>query len=803
MIIKKYSCRRFAGLKDKELEFEGGLNVILGPNEAGKSTVIEGIHSVLFMKSRLMKRDSNFRDRFMPLPDGDSIDGTLIIDDNRKEYTLKKEWGESHSAEFIKPSGDVIKNEEEIEKELNSVLGFGQGTYSTLLFAKQNDIKRAIENIVRNEEETSEVSTLLRKTIMELDGVSVEKLGNRIEDEIKECLNNWDIERNTPKNGRGISNPYKREVGKILESFYNKESIKQNMDLANKAEDEFEKARVDLKFAEKEINDLKLKKESMEELEEDVTQRLVLEPKLESISKELDSLSIINEQWPQNKMRLVQLEEDINSINKLIEDLNLEKEQAKILLEKNFLNEILIKVDILIDDINLIKIEISKINPITEDDIDLLQNSYNEMVKTEAMINAGIIIGQLKYYNGESPLMIIKDLEEASPIDVDKEFRANGYIRLESKDLFQIELKTGDQDFNELRLDFEKHKRNFNGVLSKLNVSTIAEAKTNKDQLDLLNSKIKSNNDKIENFLGDYSYDELKEKIDAFGDLSFVRSIDTIESDIIKLNEKKLDKSSEKRLCDSNVSSWEKIYGDTSGLFNKVANIMFEKNRLNERLNSLKPLPEKFITSEDFRRELSEIRNKYDLKQENLKQLRENYYDCERELPDITYEELVSDYNLSIKEFNKNIDKGNKLLKIKEAFDTAREKADENSFTPLINTFSKYLEILTNGNYKSSYIEGALNIGISKADELIMPIDLLSSGTYDSVALSLRLSILEHILGDDKGFLILDDCLVDLDPERKEMAIKLINGFSLNHQVIFTTCSPDTAESLGGNIITM
>ena len=84
-----------------------------------------------------------------------------------------------------------------------------------------------------------------------------------------------------------------------------------------------------------------------------------------------------------------------------------------------------------------------------------------------------------------------------------------------------------------------------------------------------------------------------------------------------------------------------------------------------------------------------------------------------------------------------------------------------------------------------------------------MPIDLLSSGTYDSVALSLRLSILEHIFGEDKGFLILDDCLVDLDPERKETAIKLINEFASNHQVIFTTCSPDTAESLGGNIITM
>ena len=56
MIIKKYTCKRFAGIKDIDMEFENGLNVILGSNEAGKSTVVEGIHSVLFKSSKEIGR---------------------------------------------------------------------------------------------------------------------------------------------------------------------------------------------------------------------------------------------------------------------------------------------------------------------------------------------------------------------------------------------------------------------------------------------------------------------------------------------------------------------------------------------------------------------------------------------------------------------------------------------------------------------------------------------------------------------------------------------------------------------------
>ena len=53
MFIKSFSCSRFAGLKERNIEFEKGMNVILGPNESGKITLVEGIYPTLFKDPKL------------------------------------------------------------------------------------------------------------------------------------------------------------------------------------------------------------------------------------------------------------------------------------------------------------------------------------------------------------------------------------------------------------------------------------------------------------------------------------------------------------------------------------------------------------------------------------------------------------------------------------------------------------------------------------------------------------------------------------------------------------------------------
>ena len=806
MIIKKYNCNRFAGIKDKKIDFMDGLNVILGSNEAGKSTLIEGIHSVLFKSSKLGHRsteDKEFRNKFMPIPAGDSIDGELTICHLDGEYKLSKEWGTDPSSQLVMPSSDILKNEENIQEALKDVLMFGEGTYSSIFFSKQIHIKEAIEKIISNREATSEVSSLLRRAIMELDGISLDKLGNKINDELDSLFKRWDIEKNYPENNRGISNPYKVGFGELVDSFYKKEAIRLEMDKAIEAEKQYNEICKQLKEAETKLIELKNIKEAMEKLENDVTQRSILEPQLGQFNAEIYTLSKINQEWPQSEMRLEQLDKELHKLTIDYQKLENEKELAKKVVEKNAIASNLYKIDNLMTNLAEANSQIAKIKSVIKEDIIELENNYNNMLKTEAMLKAGVIIGQLNYYGAGTDLIVTKDLEAPSKVEIGESFRANGYIKLECENIFEIELKSGDIDFKQLRLEYEEYKNNFEEILKKLDVISIEDAKLNKEKLDNLNRSIQTYSNQIKDLLGDDSYEALKNKIDELGDLSQVRNLEIIETEIKNLDIKKIEVISDKKLLEANILKWSEEYVDIDGLFEKIISLKMYQKSIKDQLDKLEPLPEEYETTDKFRRLLSETRANYEDTQELLVRLKEVYFDRERSLPNSSYEELSNLYVSEENIFNKKLEKGKKLLKIKENFEATRIKMDEASFTPVILTFSNYINILTNGNYNVSEIDNEFNVKLKKNNQAVMPLDLLSSGTYDSVALALRLAILEYILGDNKGFLILDDCLVDLDPYRKEMAVKLINEFANKHQVIFTTCSPDTAKLLGGYIIHM
>ena len=82
-----------------------------------------------------------------------------------------------------------------------------------------------------------------------------------------------------------------------------------------------------------------------------------------------------------------------------------------------------------------------------------------------------------------------------------------------------------------------------------------------------------------------------------------------------------------------------------------------------------------------------------------------------------------------------------------------------------------------------------------------MAYDLLSTGTQDVLAIALRLAFAREFLGEEKSFIMLDDPLVDLDPERQAKTSEVIQSFSEDHQVILFTCHPSHAEQLGGTLI--
>ena len=53
----------------------------------------------------------------------------------------------------------------------------------------------------------------------------------------------------------------------------------------------------------------------------------------------------------------------------------------------------------------------------------------------------------------------------------------------------------------------------------------------------------------------------------------------------------------------------------------------------------------------------------------------------------------------------------------------------------------------------------------------------------------------------DDGFLILDDPMVDMDPQRQAAATVAIAEFSTERQTIIFTCHPAHAAQLGGSLV--
>ena len=804
MIIKKYVSGRFAGIKDVSVEFKDGLNVILGSNESGKSTLVEGIHSVLFKPSKIGRKsaeDKEFHSKFMPYPIGDSIDGEIDLEHNGEIYTLSKEWGADASSKLTMPNKIVIKSDGSINDTLKNVYIYGEGTYSSVFFLKQYYLKEAINRIVQNKEATGEISSLLRSTIMELDGVPLESLGQKIQDEIDTLFKRWDVERNYPENNKGINNPYKVGFGQVVESYYAKERIKIDMDKAEDAERKFNEICIHIKNTEEKIEELKNKKESMERLENDVIQRSILEPQIEQLNKDISALSKINQEWPRSDERLKQLTSELTKLNDIYKKLEEEKALSKKVEEKNILEKNLAKVDEINAKLKELNTQISKIKAVTKEDIRTLETNYNGMNRAEAMMKAGVIMAKLNYFPEGKKLTVTKDLEEPAEVNAGDSFSAKGFMKLQSENLIEIEIKSGDIDFNEIRIQYENFKKNYEQLLKTLKAKNLEEAKLNKEKLDRLSRTLDSYNVQKNQYLGDISYEELKDKIKEFGDLSLIRNATIIESDMSAVTTEKIELISEKKLLENKIDKWIEEYTDLDGLFNKTIDIKFKQKEIKTNIDKLAELPSEYSSADEFRKILTQIRSSHGTLINTLASQKEEYYEREKELPESTYEELCESLKQAENLFKKRLEKGKRLLKIQENFENIKLKMDEKSFIPVITAFSNYLNLLTDGSYKATDIDDDFNLKLKNGNDTVMPLSLLSSGTYDCVALALRLAIAEYILGDNKGFLILDDCLVDLDPKRRETAVKLITQFAKKHQVIFTTCSPDTAALLGGYLI--
>jgi uncharacterized protein YhaN len=127
----------------------------------------------------------------------------------------------------------------------------------------------------------------------------------------------------------------------------------------------------------------------------------------------------------------------------------------------------------------------------------------------------------------------------------------------------------------------------------------------------------------------------------------------------------------------------------------------------------------------------------------------------------------------------------------------ARRRFEEEQQPRVVQLASEHFAELTGGRYRRVFIptgdERELRVADSDRDWSAAQ---LSRGTREQLYLAFRLAVVRDF-GETRGALplIVDDVLVNFDPERARGAIRLLSRLSAHHQVIAFTCHPWLREA--------
>ena len=161
MWIRALSVKHFAGIRSADLEFVNGLNVLHGPNELGKSTLVTAIRAALLLQDNSSASES-FVDWHTDQPPQVSL--TFEIESQRI-WRVRKSFGRgaegSSYLEFSRDGTDFTQESKgrEVDGKLRDTLqwgldrpggkgkkkGFGESFLSTALLAEQGEVTAVLD----------------------------------------------------------------------------------------------------------------------------------------------------------------------------------------------------------------------------------------------------------------------------------------------------------------------------------------------------------------------------------------------------------------------------------------------------------------------------------------------------------------------------------------------------------------------------------------------------------------------------------------------------------------------------------
>ncbi len=767
MILKRIALTPFGGLTNAKLNFKPGLNVIHGPNEAGKSTIFNALQRVLFTPARLtpavFKREM---EAFLPLEGGDTIVVSLCLDLNGNTYGLKKAWGATKSAELTLPGGSIITDEGTIQERLISLLPAKEGTFKTVLMTYQSGLPKTIEEL--EDESIQTLSTILRRAVFETDGVSVDQFKQNIESEYTAYYSRWDRERGCPEGNQRYIKRYIRGVGKILQAYYNMEDTRTALKAAKVYEAELDEINGEINTCIDAIETIEAYIKENERIVEDARQRQSLNDRQVAIDARMGRLRKDNRDWPVAENEVARIEALLPVQKEKENALALEQEMAIKKEERNQLRRQFEQVEQRRQELKDAEQVAQQTPKLTDNDLEELRITDAKLNELKASVTAGKLSVRLLAKNTLS-VLVQEGLSEPQPQEIGSgehiSYDEGGRVKISHKD-WEIDISSGESNFDALVQEFEETNGHLTVLLEQHSVENLNEAiEVNNDYTTRLQN-VNSAKNNLEAVLAGETYEELKAKVAEIGTTEDSRDLKSIQEDLYNVRN---DIRDHERSLEQNKGRIQELidtYGSFDQLLLKLAEEARSERETQKKIENLVPLPDgiddidSFIEMyEEKQVELTETDNrKTDLLFQRA--------DLEKSELELSAEELNNLFVGLTENFEKINKRGEAVARIKDLTDRLMEEMDSNTYKGLTGDLERYVMSMTENRYARIDMEESIPRGFVRQDGITLPYDLLSAGTRDVLALSLRLAMANHFLMDANGMLMLDDPLVDLDPRR-------------------------------------
>ncbi len=811
MKLKSIQLKPFAGISDKKVEFCPGLTVILGPNEAGKSTLLNALKSVFFTEVELTKvRFDNLMKEYMPVKGGDTIRVSLEFQTEGKDYFLEKTWkpGNRKGSSILKsPDLGEFTTDGEVSRLIDELLPAHQGTVNNILLTWQSTLDKTM-NILHDEDVNirPDLGAILRSSVMETDGVSVEKLRSRLDREYEDCFQHWDMEKGAPENGRGINNPFKKGVGKILKTYYEKEGIEKDYDETYKVEIEIDE--VNKKIQDEEGKQKKIKDElnQYKGIRSQIQERQQIENDLEKIVHGIEEIKKISKEWPiKENWLLIEVGPIVSKMEEKKKKLEKEEDESRQNQENKEFRKWFKNLHKLHKKIEDAENKLFKAKKVTEEDIELLKNKKQEVKDLENKIKASKLT--ISFFAKNQQVLTLRDVSEKEETltlgqgeKIEKTFQ--GKLILEHED-WRMEVQAGEGEIDKLICKKEEKTKEVEDEFKRLGIDTFEKAQSTNMEYERLRGEVEYAKRSFIEELRQERYEELEKKYKQLGKEKQVRPLEKISVEQVRLELELEDLQKKKKEGLEQIKDWKEKYKSHDEMISLLGGKQHKQKELNIKLGNLAVLPDGFDDYKSFY-DYIDMLNYNDRKvQEEISSLREQKITIESQKPDQSSEELKIQLGESEQNFQRILLDGKAIAHIKEKAIDILGKMDIKTYEGFQKKFVKYFIHMSGKSFYRVEMEQDLPGKLIKDDGSSLTYNLLSFGTKDTFSLALRLTMAEYFLQDKSGFLILDDPLVDMDLGRQALAAGQINEFAKTRQVIFLTCHPQTAEMLSGKCIEM